>query len=327
MADPLLLGLEIGGTKLQLGVGRGDGTILALERLKVEPAQGAAGIRAQIRSALDPLLARAGAQRTDLAAAGIGFGGPVDAERGTVIKSNQITGWEQFALVAWMRQELGITPVSLQNDADTAGLGEARFGAGRGLSPMVYVTIGSGIGGGLICAGRIYRGAGQGAMEIGHLWTAGPDPSGTEARTLEQVASGWSIGQAGRDLLARRRDLSSPLSSLAGGEPARITAAMVAEAAAGGDAEAREILHRGARAVARALAHVVTLLAPRRIILGGGVSLIRDEFWLNPIRVELEARVFPPFRGKYDLVHAALGEQVVVHGALALAAEATAARG
>lgn len=323
MAAPLLLGVEIGGTKLQLGLGHGDGRILALERLQVEPARRAEGIREQILAAIEPLLARASARRADLAAAGIGFGGPVDADRGTIIKSNQIEGWEQFQLVEWVRQALGIARVSLQNDADTAGLGEARFGAGQGLSPILYVTVGSGIGGGLICDGRIYRGAGQGAMEIGHLWVLEPGRQGTSRRTLEQVASGWSIAQAGRELLAARGDAaSSILGALAGGMPSRVTAALVAQAAAQGDPAALAVLRCAREALAAALAHAVTLLAPRRIILGGGVSLIADELWLEPIRSELEARVFPPFRGTYDVAHAALGEEVVVHGSLALAAAA-----
>jgi glucokinase len=319
----LLLGLEIGGTKLQLGLGTADGQLLALRRFTVVPEAGAPGILAQITAALDPLLADAGARRDSIEAAGIGFGGPVDTERGIVTTSYQISGWDGFPLVDWVRAHMGIARVALHNDADTAGLGEAGFGAGVGLSPILYVQVGSGIGGGLIVDGRIYRGAGLGAVEIGHLWIDDPhDPPG---QTLEQRASGWAIGAKGRSCLARQIESGrtpGPLAQLAQGDPERIDAALVAEAAARGDPEAAAVLQSATRAMARGLAHAITLLAPRRVILGGGVSLIGEAQWFQPIRQALEPWVFPPFRSHYDLVPAALGERVVVLGALALAQHA-----
>ena len=284
------LGIEIGGTKLQLGVGPGDGTIRRLARLEVIPAGGAERIRGQIAAAAREL-------GGDFAAIGIGFGGPVDPARGIVTVSNQIDGWRDFPLVPWMRQTLGVREVGLRNDADTAALGESRFGAGRGVSPVLYVNSGSGIGGGLVVDGRIYGGSGGGAVEIGHLIVreaTGESP----ALTLESIASGWGIGQAGG----------------AGGD-----ARVVAEAARRGDLPARGVLQRAVEAMATALGHAITLLAPRRVVLGGGVSLMGDDLWLDPIRTLVDRRVFPPFRGTYDVRLAELGEDVVVHGALALA--------
>src|SRR5438105_9616491 len=101
MVDPLLLGIEIGGTKLQLGLGRGDGHILALRRLNVVPDSGAEAIREQIAESIEPLLAMLRATRTAIQAAGIGFGGPVDVDRGVVITSNQVSGWNNFSLGDW----------------------------------------------------------------------------------------------------------------------------------------------------------------------------------------------------------------------------------
>jgi glucokinase len=324
MPHSLLLGIEIGGTKLQLGLGHGDGRILSFERRTVDPTQGATGILTQIAGAVGPLLGRAGAGRDQIAAVGVGFGGPVDADRGVVTKSHHVAGWDGFPLAEWIQNELGVAAVAFGNDADTAGLGEARFGAGVGLSPVVYVTIGSGIGGGLILDGKVYRGAGSGALEVGHLRLDGPGEAngGGERRTLEEVASGWSIGRAGRsavERLVREGRATDPFYELAGGDPSRVTATIVAQAAGLGDPEATNILEKATDAVACALAHVVTLLNPRRIILGGGVSLIRDELWLDPIRRGLRQRVFPPFRDTHDIVPAQLGEEVVVQGALALA--------
>src|ERR687884_1917828 len=186
-ASPHYLGIEIGGTKLQLGVGPGDGTLAGLWRGNVDAAAGGEGIRRQIVAAVPELLARAGLDRSQLKAVGIGFGGPVDDATRGVLKSHQVGGWDGFPLAAWAEEALGL-PAALGNDADCAGLAEALFGAGQGLSPIFYITIGSGIGGGLIINGEIYRGCGRGAAEIGHLRI-------DAKHVLENVASGWGIEQ------------------------------------------------------------------------------------------------------------------------------------
>jgi glucokinase len=139
---------------------------------------------------------------------------------------------------------------------------------------------------------------------------------------LEHIASGWAIDAAARRFAERqladgRTDW--PVLALAGGDPSRINAATVAQAARAGDFEAGFILTRAVHAMALALNQAITLLAPRRIVLGGGVSLIGEDLWFGPIREQLSLNVFPPFRDTFDLVPAALGEEVVVHGALALA--------
>lgn len=325
MHPSVFLGIEIGGTKLQLGIGRGDGKLIALDRRSVDPAKRAEAIRSQIEASCALLLRSNAIQATDLSAVGIGFGGPVDAVNGVVTLSNQIEGWAEFPLADWVRRTLGIARVALENDADTAALGEARFGAGIGVSPVLYLTVGSGIGGGLIVDGKIYRGSGRGAMEIGHLVIEdGSAELATPRRTLEAIASGWSIGRAASRLVAREIELGtspdqSPLLRLCRSDPDQATTAIVAQAAEAGDERAIILLKVASAAVAKALAHSVTLLAPRLIVLGGGVSLMSERHWLTPIRQEVETRVFPPFRGTYKIVPPALGEEVVVHGALALA--------
>src|SRR5262249_40157506 len=126
-------------------------------------------------------------------AIGVGFGGPVDPERGRLIKSHQIEGWQDFPLVEWVQKAFGL-PVALGNDADLAGLAEARFGAGSGRNPVFYVTVGTGIGGGFIVDGRVFRGSGLGAAEIGHL-RPGLHADRPE-ETIESIASGWGIAAA-----------------------------------------------------------------------------------------------------------------------------------
>src|SRR5262249_34136333 len=131
----MYLGIEIGGTKLQLGIGQGDGLLAALWRGTVDAAAGPEGIRRQIEAAVPEVLGKANLDRSKLTGAGIGFGGPVDDATRTVIKSHQIQGWDDFPLADWI-SDLVRMPAVLGNDADVAGLAEALYGAGKGLSPI-----------------------------------------------------------------------------------------------------------------------------------------------------------------------------------------------
>ena len=188
------LGIEIGGTKLQIGVGADDGVLAGLWRGNVDAAAGPEGIRRQITRAVPELLAKANIDRSQLQGVGIGFGGPVDDATRTVIKSHQIEGWDGFPLADWVSEVMGL-PAALGNDADVAGLAEALHGAGKGLSPIFYITIGSGIGGGFIIDGEIYRGVGRGAAEIGHLVV---DYAFDAPLILEETSSGWAIDSQAR---------------------------------------------------------------------------------------------------------------------------------
>jgi glucokinase len=303
----VFLGIEIGGTKLQLGVGPGDGKLRGLWRGRVDPATGAAGIQQQIVAAVPELLDRAGVAREEMRGAGIGFGGPVDDATRTVIRSHQIEGWDGFPLADWVGDLVGLRAV-LGNDADVAGLAEALHGAGKGLSPIFYITIGSGIGGGFIINGEIYRGVGRGAAEIGHLrmWYVKHNFTGTWSEVvapLEQRASGWALGQWWKHPQL----------------PADHTAEEIATLARQGDQEALRILHDAWSVLADAICHVIALLCPRRIVIGGGVSLMGEDLLFAPLRRLVAERVFEPFAGLTDIVPAALGEEVVVHGAIVLA--------
>jgi glucokinase len=322
MSADWLLGIEIGGTKLQLGLGRPVEGLQTLERRRVEPQRGATAILEQIREAFQTLLGRIDVKPEAVQGVGVGFGGPVDVDRGVIQTSYQVPGWTDFPLAQWIQDQLRIPSVLIQNDADTAGLAEARYGAGVGCSPLLYLTLGSGIGGALILDGRIYRGTGLGAMEIGHLEVIDLSRKTPRVAELEKISSGWGIAREAQtealDLI-RNGQHDWIVLRLASGNARDITAEIVGRAAIEGDGRADAILDRARRALAFALRQVIALLAPRRIVLGGGVSLIGESHWFAPLRRLVEAEVFPPFRGSYDIVPAALGEEVVVHGALALA--------
>jgi len=313
----MLLGIEIGGTKLQLGVGPGDGVLVDLVRLDVDQAQGAEGILRQIAVAGRELVAKHG-----VTAAGFGFGGPVDMSRGIAVKSHHVRGWNGFPLAEWCQRELGIA-AKVENDCDAAALAEARYGAGRGANPVFYVTVGTGIGGGLVVDGRIYRGSGHGAAEIGHL-RPGLDCEDSEA-IVEARAAGWGIAATAACWLTDQQRFSAAdresLLAACEHDPAKLNARIVAEAAAAGSSLAGAVLDRALQTLGWAIAQALTLTSPEVVVVGGGVSLSGEQQFFVPLRQHVDRYVFPPLKEKYRIVPASLGEEVVVHGALAAATE------
>ena len=298
------LGLEIGGTKLQLVVGDESAKIRERRRLTVRADLGAAGIRSQIEKTLPELLAQ-----HKIAAGGVGFGGPVDWRAGRIARSHQIEGWSGFELAAWLRGLVG-APVFVDNDANVAALGETTRGAGAGFSPALYVTLGSGVGGGLVVDGKIYHGTAPGETEIGHLRL---DRAGT---TLESRCSGWAVDAKIREQIKARPD--GPLARLVGdsvrGEARHLAAALQAE-----DEVAHRILATTAADLAFGLSHAVHLFHPAVIVLGGGLALVGAPL-RTAVETALRGFIMDVFAPGPALRLSTLGEDAVPVGALLLAA-------
>jgi glucokinase len=326
----MLLAIEIGGTKLQLAVGQGGGSpLIESRRFDVVASDGASGILGQIEATAPDLL-----RRYAVTAIGIGFGGPVANSRGNmcagrVVKSHHVTGWDDFPLADWCRAKFAL-PTAVGNDCDVAALAEARFGAGQGRNPVFYVTVGTGIGGGLVVGGDIYRGHGNAAAEIGHL-RYGLDASRPE-QNLESLAAGWGIAQQAANRIAEAPLLGEAalltdrakrdLTARCGGDFTRLTARVVAEAARDGNPIAIDVLKQATTALGWGIAQVITLLSPEVVVVGGGVSLLGEELFFAPLRAAIATYAFPPLRGSFEILAARLGEEVVLHGALAIAASA-----
>lgn len=312
----MFLGIEIGGTKLQLGVGDGLGReFVAFEHRPIVAEEGAGAILAQIREVAGEL------QKTyPITAVGFGFGGPVLPDQGRVITSHQVAGWDGLPLAAWCRDKLGI-PAILGNDCDVAALAEARFGAGQGQRTVFYVTVGTGIGGGLVIDGRSHGGGRPAVAEIGHL-RPGLDSESSQS-TVESMAAGPAIAAEARRRAVRVAPGDQPwVDDLLGrchGDLDELTARMVGEAANAGNEMARHILQMTCRVLGWAIAQVETLVSPDVIVVGGGVSLIGEECFFAPLRQCVAKYVFPPLRDTFEIVPPQLGERVVVNGALALA--------
>lgn len=323
----MYLGIEIGGTKLQLGVGRGDGEIVELVRRDVDSRRGAAGIREQIVEAGRDLISRHPVQRV-----AFGFGGPVLAAEGIVQTSHQITGWDRFPIVEWCQRELG-KPTKLGNDCDVAGLAEACFGAGKNLRSLFYVTVGTGIGGGLVLNRSIHGTTRPAAAEIGHL-RPGLDALNAH-QTVESRAAGpglaaplqrhlqhWLDSNGKHPAVSFDDRDAEDLLDRCQRQPSQLTTKQIAEAALAGNEWARETYRQATNVLGWAIAQVITLVAPEVVVVGGGVSLVGDEVFFNPLRAAVETYSFPPLRGSCQVVPASLGESVVVQGALALAGTA-----
>jgi glucokinase len=300
------LGLEIGGTKLQIVAGNASAQILERRRIAVDPAKHGEGIREHIEAALAELI-----PATKPSAIGVGFGGPVDWKTGEICRSHQIEGWADFNLRDWLQKLSGL-PVGVDNDANTATFGEALHGAGVGLNPVFYVTLGSGVGGGLVVDGQIYHGAKPGEAEIGHVRL---DREGT---IVESRCSGWAVDARIRQLKAT--DPESLLAKLIG-DSTGVEARYLAPALQQGDCAAKRILTETAEDLAFGLSHVVHLFHPEVIVLGGGLSLAGE-----PLRAAVEGalRLFtmPAFAPGPKVLLAALGEDAVPVGALELARKA-----
>jgi len=340
----MFLGIEIGGTKLQLGVSDGRSPhLVAIERRDVDARRGSAGILENIEAVGTAML-----QRHKLKGIGIGFGGPVNSATGIVTKSHQIEGWDDFPLVRWCQESLNL-PAVMGNDCDVAALAEAKFGAGRGSQNLLYVTVGTGVGGGLVLNGKVHGSGRPAVAEIGHLRPGLHDDR--PEMTVESHCSGWGIaatalarisGEVSRRLEvlsegvtpAHRQQILQRMTLVAETEreyiadllqrceqdPERLTAKIIAQAAQDGNDIARDVYAHATQVLGWAIAQTITLVAPEVVVVGGGVSLAGEQLFFEPLQQQIEKYVFPALRDSYRVVPAELGELTVVHGALALAA-------
>jgi len=314
----LTLGIDIGGTKLALALADGEGTLLRRTRRPTEPSGDADADVARIAGDARSLLAEAGVEAGALAAIGVSAPGPVDRERGLLVDPPNLPGWGSVPLAERLEAELG-RPVVLENDANAAALAEWRFGAGRGCSHVVYLTMSTGIGGGLILDGRLYRGAGGDAGEIGHIpLEAGGERCACGLRGCFEAAAG---GAAWAARLRRTTPPDSLVAELAGGREHAGPEQVVAAARAG-DRFALAELERYNETVARGLAIVTFALAPERIILGTIPVAAGEELCLAPIRAHLRSRLWPRFAERTEVVPAALGEQLPYLAGICAALEA-----
>jgi glucokinase len=262
----LTIGVDIGGTKVAAGVVDEGGTIIATTR-RDTPADDVTQIEDAIAAAVGEL-----ANKYDVEAVGIGAAGFIDAQRSTVMFAPHLA-WRDEPLQASLQRRLGL-PVVVENDANAAAWAEVRFGAGRGADHVVAVTVGTGIGGGIVVNGQLLRGQFGAAAEIGHL-TVVADGRRCECGLRgcwEQYASGRALVREAHELVRVSPEIAGKLLRLAGERPEKITGAMVTEAAAAGDNAALQCFTVVGTWLGRGLAGLAAVLDPGLFVIGGGVS-------------------------------------------------------
>jgi glucokinase len=313
MSRRLAVVADLGGTHFRVALGDPDsGEVFAVER---HPTQAERGPDDIIRRIADRFRALA---RAAAGVAAVGVPGPVRAADGVVVRAPNLPGWENVPVKARLEELTGLT-VLVGNDANLAALGEHRYGAGRGTRNLVYLTVSTGIGGGVIADGRLLLGAHGFAAELGHIPVEpGGPPCGCGGRgCLEAVASGTAVERMA--IQAARRKPGSPLWRAVGGDLGRLDARVVEEVARQGDPDARGIFGVVGRYLGLGLVAVIHAFDPELVVLGGGVANAFDLF--EPaMRAELDWRLMPAYRTGVNITRAALGDRSGLYGALALLA-------
>jgi glucokinase len=298
------LGLDIGGTKLAAGVVAPDGEVRSFAATATHREQGPAAGIARLFDLARKVCAEAGVAPADLVSTGIGCGGPLDRDAGMLREPLHLPGWRDVPVTALAERELG-PPATLDNDGTAAALGEHRFGAGRGVDNLVYLTVSTGIGGGLVLRGQPYRGASGNAGELGHVTVerGGRRCRGCGRRgCLEAYASGTSIAERAVE------------AGVLCGQP---TAADVVAAVRAGDPGATALWDSTVDAMVCGVASIVNAFDPELVVIGGGVSRA-GELLFDPLRAGLRAEL-PDVRAR--VVPALGGDRVGVVGAAAIAFE------
>lgn len=301
----VVVGIDIGGTKMAAAAVTSEGIILARHAQPTEAGRGFAdGLRRMV-ALIERVLSEAGCAGADLAAVGIGCAGPVDPLRGTIDNPYTLPTWDGVDVVGPLQARFGV-PVGLENDADAAALGEYWLGAGQGARILTMVTVGTGIGGGVIVDGRVYRGAGGGHPEIGHL---GIDPQGPACYC--GMRGCWESLASGPAMAARLLDRAPGL------DRDTLTGAEVVRRARGGDPAAMAVVAEMAAIHARGVVTLLNLYLPDALILGGGVMEAYDLF-APSIQTLAAADTMAP-RGTEAIRPAALGNDAGLLGAARLA--------
>lgn len=310
-----VIGVDIGASHLTVLVADLNGRVLAAAERPLKIEAGPEPCLQVVWALVEDTLREAGSDWALVRAIGVGVPGPVIAEQGLVSAPPIMPGWDNYPIRAalaarWQR------PTTLDNDADLGALGEWTFGAGQGADNLAYIKIGTGIGCGLLLGGHIYRGVLGTAGEIGHVTVteSGPPCTCGNYGCLEAVAGGRAI--AYRAELAVRAGQRTSLAQCPGHEP--MTTRAVAQAALDGDGVAQQLLADAGRHIGSAVASLINLLNPGRVILGGGVTKA-GSYLLEPLHQAVEERTMRPSRQAAQVVLAQLGRRSVALGAVSQA--------
>lgn len=313
--------MDIGGTKTAVVISRRPPEVLARTEFATLPANGPQPAIDQILAATHRMLGAMGAGPESIRGMGVSCGGPLDPHTGVIQAPPNLPTWIDVPMVEILRKEFGC-PVVLENDANAGAVAEHRFGAGQGTRNMIFLTMGTGLGAGIIVEKKLYAGSSDLAGEVGHVRLTRTGPVGhNKAGSVEGWASGGGLAQIAETMLkaARKRGRASLLLDLP--EEHKITAKDVGVAAEKGDAVARSIIRECGKKLGLALAILVDVLNPDRIVIGG-LAMRLGDLLLEPARQSLRKEALAPALAVCTVVPATLGESIGDVAALCIAMDA-----
>ncbi len=311
MAKKYKIGVDVGGTNIKVALVDKTGSIAYSDTVPTRAEMGYEYTISNIIKAIQNLMKESKAAKESIEGIGFGFPGQIDCDNGIVRLAPNIPGWVDIPIADIVSKEFDI-PVKVDNDVRCAALAELNYGAGKGAKNMICITVGTGIGSGLIINGKLVRGASNAAGEIGHIKLQinnGPICGCGDTGCLEAFASGPAIVALAEEYIkggksTKYRELANP----------DITPYIVAEAAKQGDVVAKKIFEIIGNYIGTGLASVVNLLNPEKIVIGGGVADAGDLLFA-PLKEALKKRTMPIQGSAVEVVHAELGNTAGVIGA------------
>ncbi len=313
-ANDFVCGIEIGGRGQRVVVADGAGRIVGQAR-SIDSMAPAPGVLETVKDLIDQACGSAGVDLEHVVRAGIAFGGPVDVERGLTLLSHRAPGFENFPLVNLIEEHLSVATV-MDNSARAAALGESVYGAARGATDVVYVHLGTGVGGGIIVDGRLLHGASSTAGEFGHMVvsTGGPICSCGKPGHLEAYAAAPAIVARFR----QRLEIEASIDLDRWSNPKSITVRSIFDAARQGDPAAADVVSETVQVLGLAIANLITTLNPAAVIVGGLVSDV-GSLLMDPLSARVRQYSFPSAARRVRLTISQLGPDATVLGAVALA--------
>jgi glucokinase len=311
----VVAGIDIGGTKIAVALEALDGAKIANRQMPTR-----SNAFETIKRIFDSMSEMLEENHAKLISIGIGCPSPLDIEKGLVMSPSNLRDWDNFPIFKLFKERFNV-PVVLENDANTAALGEYVYGAGRGFQNIVYVTVSTGIGGGIILGGEIFHGVGAGAGELGHTIV---QPDGVQCNCgsrgcVETICAGVHIARRAKEKLANGEP--SLMNEIAANID-EVTAKTVVEAVRRGDKLAVEIWDETCFYLAIGIANAITLLAPEAVVIGGGIAAATGEMLFAPLRQLIPKYVSMIPANKIIILPAELGNESGVRGALVLAKKA-----
>jgi glucokinase len=312
-----LLGIDIGGYGLQAALSNVEGELLQTVNQPLERGSEASQVVLTVLAMVHGLLNKMSVRSDQLIRIGIGFGGPVDVEEGVTIVSHRMPGWERYPLRQVFEQEFD-TVTLVDNDARVTALGEALYGVGQSVRDLFYLHLSSGVGGGIVLDGQLYRGSTTTAGEIGHTLVLenGPVCNCGRRGHLEALVSAPAVISRVQEL---SHDDPGPLPKWAAEEAKGLRFQHVVDAARQGHAPSRQVLEETSHYLALAVSNLVNLLNPEMIVLGGVVARLAGDDLLQPLREKVDRLSMPVPGRAVRIALSTLGETSVVVGAIALA--------